>query len=170
MLFSMFFICCWSWPKLDVACSVCCAGFERLVNAVSFYYRKIDFLNLLFVLQVYLDISFLRDPEIQLQLLIIPSTFAYLYSAEAAGAPSYSDFPPPVPSSFCGYPAPNVSQGLNTRGFENQLPPKVTPSGLPTLGHQALTAPPLFREEEPPSYQSLWPPANTHSYTGSNKK
>lgn len=128
-------------------------------------------LHLLFVLQVYLGVSFFRDPEMQLQLVVIPPTSACLYSAAAVGPPSYSDFPPPVPLSLCGYPAPAVSQDLNTRGFENQLPPTVTPPGLPSSGgRQTSTAPPLFQEEEPPSYQSLWPPYNTHDYAGSNEK
>lgn len=150
--------------------SVLCRVLATCYCRFSFHCRKIYYLNLLFVLQVYLDISFFRNPEMQLQLLLIPSTCAYLYSAAAVGAPSYSDFPPPVPSGFCGYPAPNVNQELNTSGFENQLPLNVAPSEPPSLGHQDPMAPPLFQEEEPPSYQSLWPPYNTHEYTASNKK
>lgn len=142
----------------------------RVVIAVFFHCKKIYRLHLLFILQVYLDIGFFRNPEIQLKLLIIPSSLAYLYSAAAVGAPSYSDFPSTVPSGFCGYPAPNINQDLNTGGFGNQLPLKVAPSGPPSSEDQAATAPPPFQEEEPPSYQSLWPPYNTHDDTATNKK
>lgn len=135
-----------------------------------FHCRKIYRLHLLFILQVYLDIRFFQIPEIQLKLLIIPSSLAYLYSAAAVGAPSYSDFPSTVPSGFCGYPAPNVNQDLNTSGFENQPPLKVAPSGPPSSEDQAATAPPPLPEDEPPSYVSLWPPYNTHDDTATNKK
>uniref|UniRef100_H2SHB9 Arrestin C-terminal-like domain-containing protein n=1 Tax=Takifugu rubripes TaxID=31033 RepID=H2SHB9_TAKRU len=111
-------------------------------------------------LKVYLDISFARDPEVQLPLMIIPSTLAYLYSAAAGGAPTCSDFPPSEPSSFYGPPAPYNTQDLNTWGFQDQLPPTVAPS----------SEHPLFPDEGPPSYQSLWPPYNTCDALGQTKK
>lgn len=92
--------------------------------------------------------------------MIIPSTLAYLYSAAAGGAPTCSDFPPSEPSSFYGPPAPYNTQDLNTWGFQDQLPPTVAPS----------SEHPLFPDEGPPSYQSLWPPYNTCDALGQTKK
>lgn len=140
---------------------------------------------------MYLDISFTIDPEVRFPLVIVPR-FAILQSGEAvgpypagaAGAPSYSDFPPPAfpvgppaPGAY-GYPAPDPTQLVNTSGYNNQWPQQATPYGFsaaafpPSLGqHQAPYAPPLFQQGEPPTYMSLYPPSHdTYSSTGSDKE
>ncbi|XP_031165048.1 arrestin domain-containing protein 3-like [Sander lucioperca] len=143
-------------------------------------------------LKVYLDISFAIDPEVVFPLVIVPSSFARPYPGEAvgpysAGAPSYSDFPPPafpigpypVPagSGAYGYPAPDPTQNGTISGCNNQWPQQAPSYGFSTtassiMQQQAPTAPPLVQQgEDPPSYMSLfYPSQDTLSRTGSEHK
>uniref|UniRef100_A0A8C9XB76 Arrestin domain-containing protein 3-like n=1 Tax=Sander lucioperca TaxID=283035 RepID=A0A8C9XB76_SANLU len=132
-------------------------------------------------LKVYLDISFAIDPQVVFPLVIVPSSFArpYPVGPYSAGAPSYSDFPPPafpigpypVPagSGAYGYPAPDPTQNGTISGCNNQWPQQAPPCGFSTaassiMQQQAPTAPPLVQQgEDPPSYMSLFLPFSGHS-------
>ncbi|XP_028433608.1 arrestin domain-containing protein 2-like [Perca flavescens] len=143
-------------------------------------------------LKVYLDISFAFNPEVVFPLVIVPSSFARPYPGEAvgpysAGAPSYSDFPPPAflvgpypvpagPGAY-GYPAPDPTQNRTISGYNNQWPQQASACGFSTaasslMQQQAPTAPPLVQQgEDPPSYMSLFNPSqDTLSRTGSEHK
>lgn len=142
---------------------------------------------------MYLDISFAVDPEVKLPLVIVPLKFAGHqsggaagpYPGGAAGAPSYSDFPPPTsgfgpypvpaaPGAF-GYPATFPNQHPNTSGYNSQWPQPVPPFGFacpaypPPMGQpQAPTAPPAFQQGQPPTYTSLYP-TTQDIYSGDKK-
>lgn len=129
---------------------------------------------------MYLDISFAFDPEVVFPLFIVPSRI---------GAPSCSDFPAPAvptgpypvpagPAAY-GYPASDPTQHANTAsGYNNQWPQPVAPYAFPpaafpppAVQHPPPTAPPLFQEEEPPAYMSLFPPSHgTFGSTESDHK
>ncbi|XP_042342507.1 arrestin domain-containing protein 3-like [Plectropomus leopardus] len=158
--------------------------------------QNCDIISVEHYLKVYLDISFAFDPEVVFPLVIVPPGFAALqpgeamgpYPAGAAGAPSYSDFPPPA-FPVGPYPAPAGSGAYGnpalyptlpanmTSGYNNPWPQQAAPYGFPTAAsstaqHQTPTAPPLFQQADaPPSYASIFPPAqDTFSTTGSDKK
>ncbi|KAI3372472.1 hypothetical protein L3Q82_022962, partial [Scortum barcoo] len=97
-----------------------------------------DIISVDYYLKVYLDISFAFDPEVVFPLVIIHPSFAAPQLNDAvgpypAGAPSYSDFPPPAfpmgpypvpagPGAY-GYPAPDPTQHANaTGGYNNPWP------------------------------------------------
>lgn len=119
------------------------------------------------VSQVYLDISFAFDPEVELPLVIMPLGFASHQSGAVAGlhpggfsgAPSYNDFPPP------GYPQSYPGQQASSSGYSSQWPQQVPQYGFasaaypPSMGqHYGPTAPPTFQQEgQTPSYPSLYP-------------
>ncbi|XP_038560574.1 arrestin domain-containing protein 3-like [Micropterus salmoides] len=163
---------------------------------VIYTLNNCEILSVDYYLKVYLDIKFAIDPKVVFPLVIAPSSFATLHPGEAvgpypAGAPSYSDFPPPAfpvgpypvpagPGAY-GYPVPDPTQPANTTsGYNSQWPQQAAPYGFPTTAfpsssvqHQAPTAPPLIQqEEELPTYTSLFPPSHydTFGRTGSDPK
>lgn len=116
---------------------------------------------------MYLDISFAFDPEVELPLVIMPlkcasQPFGAVTGPNPggfAGAPSYSDFPPPV------YPLSYPGQQPDFSGYSSQYPQQVPQYGFgaavypPPMGQpQGPTAPPTFQQDDQaPSYASLYP-------------
>lgn len=150
-----------------------------------------EIISVEYYLKVYLDISFAFDPEVELPLVVVPASWIALQLSEdmgpslpgAAGAPSYSDFPPqalpvglnPVPmdSGPPHYPAPDPAQYTTAASApHDQWPQSPMFSGFSTDQHPAPTAPPAFEmEEDPPSYESIFlPSSDPLGRSGSNQK
>uniref|UniRef100_UPI0037E98BAD arrestin domain-containing protein 3-like n=1 Tax=Semicossyphus pulcher TaxID=241346 RepID=UPI0037E98BAD len=137
--------------------------------------------------KAYLDISFAFDPEVVFPVVIVPAGSAYLnhdesmgpYPAGPAGAPGYSDFPPPafptgpypeptgpysaltgpgVPFQSGQAPGPYPAGPFGASGYSNFPPP-----AFPTGHYPAPSGPGTYRHPPPdPSqqasgYNNPWP-------------
>uniref|UniRef100_A0A8C5I6Z7 Arrestin domain-containing protein 3-like n=1 Tax=Gouania willdenowi TaxID=441366 RepID=A0A8C5I6Z7_GOUWI len=122
--------------------------------------------------QAYVDVKFALDPEVQLPLVIVPSTAINTKCNEpyTPAGPSDSDFPPSnLPAGAYGFMNPGPPQyyapGLvpyasPANSYYNQWPQGVPSYGTPmTTQIQAPPGPPPFQQEDdPPSYPSLFSP------------
>ncbi|XP_034546927.1 arrestin domain-containing protein 3-like [Notolabrus celidotus] len=104
-----------------------------------------DIISVTYAIKVYLDIKLALDPEVQLPVFIAPAKMCMAmgpYSAGPAGAPGYSDFPPPsfpmgpysVPAGPSAPFQPGQAQGPYPVGAVgapafSQFPPPTFPAG-----------------------------------------
>ncbi|TNM89759.1 hypothetical protein fugu_003993 [Takifugu bimaculatus] len=160
---------------------------DDAVNTV----HNCDIIFVDYYIKVYVDISLTIDPEVKLPVVItsrLPSHGFGQAVPHPAGAPGYSDFPPPAfapgpypvpaPPGAYGYPAPNPTPYGNTGGYNTYWPQQPAPYGFPapafpsSVDQQPMpNAPPLFQPQPPPDYGSLYPPVpGSYSDTGPPEK
>ncbi|XP_028313559.1 arrestin domain-containing protein 3-like [Gouania willdenowi] len=139
---------------------------------VGHSFQNCDVVSVEYYLKAYVDVKFALDPEVQLPLVIVPSTAINTKCNEpyTPAGPSDSDFPPSnLPAGAYGFMNPGPPQyyapGLvpyasPANSYYNQWPQGVPSYGTPmTTQIQAPPGPPPFQQEDdPPSYPSLFSP------------